>query len=328
MATSGDKPTCFIAMPISTHPDDVDRYNGDSEHWAHVMDSLFVRAIEAAGFQPLKPVAQGSHLIHGLIIRHLSTADLVLVDLSSHNPNVFFELGVRTSLNLPIALVRDEHTSLPFDTAGINTYTYDSKLKGWEIEEQQRNLAQHVKESHQSCAGQNPLWRQFGLTIKAQEPDADESPLEAKMDLLTDRIFHLQAKIENDQVARGQERLLGQDDPYLRFGQGTWADVQQRDPSRTSPIDLYISAMKRNFADRFWFVIERTSATSAIVQIDASASNKDLNRVRDLAQKYEVAIEIHEVGVTTATGPPHLGPLSEPPRQVSLDPQDGRPRRS
>jgi hypothetical protein len=200
------KPTCFMAMPITTHPDDADRYGGDKDHWSHVMASLFVKAIESAGFDAIRPVAQGSHLIHGLIIRHLSTADLVLVDLSSHNPNVFFELGVRTSLNLPIALVRDEHTSIPFDTSGINTYSYDSNLRGWEIEEQQTSLAQHIMDSHASCAGQNPLWRQFGLTIKAQEPDTNESPLEAKVDLLTDRLAVIQQQIFEERHQRATER--------------------------------------------------------------------------------------------------------------------------
>lgn len=201
MADSKQKPTCFIAMPITTQPEHVERYGDDEDHWGHVMGSLFEKSIEEAGFRPIRPAAQGSHLIHAQIIRHLSTANLVLVDLSTHNPNVFFELGVRTSLDLPIALVRDEHTDIPFDTSGINTYAYDSNLRGWELEEQRDALMQHITDSYASCAGKNPLWQQFGLKIRASEPDSDESPRDAKLDLIVGQLGHLQRQMENDRGA-------------------------------------------------------------------------------------------------------------------------------
>lgn len=152
---------------------------------------MFIPAIEAAGFTPIRPEAKGSPLIHGQIVKHLSEADLVLCDLSSHNPNVFFELGVRTSLNKPIALVRDEHTKLPFDTSGINTLRYDSKLQGWDVADEIKKITEHITESAASCDEQNPLWRQFGLAITASEPSANESPIEAKLDLFGTQIAQL-----------------------------------------------------------------------------------------------------------------------------------------
>ncbi|MBB1023373.1 MULTISPECIES: hypothetical protein [unclassified Dietzia] len=191
-------------MPITTHDEEAKFYE-DPDHWEHVIESLFVKAVERAGFTAIRPAAQGSHLIHGQIISHLSNADLVLCDLSRHNPNVFFELGVRTSLNLPVALVRDDHTSLPFDTSGINTHIYSSSLRGWEIEDEQERLVRHISDSASSCSGQNPLWRHFGLTIKANEPDANESPLEAKVDLLTDSVAQLRHIYFNEQNARELE---------------------------------------------------------------------------------------------------------------------------
>lgn len=204
MAVPKVKPKCFIAMPITTRPDEAIRYGGDQNHWIHVMGSLFEKAIEQAGFEPIRPKVIGASLIHGEIIRNLSTADLVLVDLSSHNPNVFFELGVRTSINRPIALVRDEHTELPFDIAGINAHQYDSKLPVWENDRQQAELAKHIRESFQSCEGENPLWKQFGLSITASEPNAGESPYEAKIDLLLNEFQRMKGRIDRDSRLRGE----------------------------------------------------------------------------------------------------------------------------
>jgi hypothetical protein len=274
-----------MAMPITTRDEDVDRYGGDDDHWSHVMTSLFEKAIESAGFTPIKPVAQGSHLIHGLIIKHLSTADLVVVDLSSHNPNVFFELGVRTSLNLPIALVRDEQTSLPFDTSGINTHTYDSSLRGWEIEAQQESLAQHIRDSHDSCGGQNPLWRQFGLTIRATEPDANESPLEAKVDLLTQQLVSMQDRLEYERANAREEALRA-------VASASWSDLQARDPKRSAPVDLFAGALHRLLPSAANFRVTPISHTEALVEVDGSVPSSLISRILELANRYEVQAEV------------------------------------
>jgi len=43
------KKTCFIVMPITTPESLYSNYNGDEDHFIHVMDCLFIPAIEAAG---------------------------------------------------------------------------------------------------------------------------------------------------------------------------------------------------------------------------------------------------------------------------------------
>lgn len=187
--------TCFIAMPVRTTAVHAEQY-GDPEHWHHVMEALFVPAVEAAGFEPWRPVAKGSHLIHAEIVRQLEQADMVLVDMSQTNPNVFFELGVRTSVNKPVALVRsDPAMSIPFDVSGINTHTYDPALKAWNIDNEIALLAGHLRDAESSCAGDNPLWRQFGLTLKAQEPTSESSPAEAKIEVLSRQLSDMTARM-------------------------------------------------------------------------------------------------------------------------------------
>lgn len=283
-----------MAMPISTHPDQSELYAGDEEHWKHVMECLFEAAIRDAGLEPIRPAAQGSHLIHGAIIHHLSTADLVLVDLSSHNPNVFFELGVRTSVNLPIALVRDEHTEIPFDTAGINTHRYDSNLRGWEILDEQRKLTQHIRDSQASCAGQNPLWRQFGLTIKASEPETNESPLEAKVDLLTSQLVHMQANMEAD---RNERRLLD-DERAMQIERNARlrrADYIQRreDNPEGSPATQFLEALGSTLRTRD-FKVKFESPGEVILQFDGKPTSAEVSHARDLAERYGVTMRIRD----------------------------------
>lgn len=220
--TEDEKPTCFIAMPITTLKEEAEQY-GDEHHWDHVMRSLHMPAIEAAGMKPVVPIAKGTTLIHEGIIKNLSECDLVLVDLSRLNPNVLFELGVRTSLNKPIALVYDKRVTLPFDTSGMNTHDYKPALHGWEMGDEIKRLAEHLTDSVETCEGENPLWRRFGLSFKAQEPTSPESPTEAKLDLLVDRVLSLDAEISqmnarDDNAAimeRHREVLLRDEDAAL-----------------------------------------------------------------------------------------------------------------
>ena len=122
-----DKKSCFIIMPISTPENLVETYKGDKDHFEHVLDGLFVPAIKAAGLKPIPPKSKGSEIIQGDIIKKIQTADMLLCDMSALNANVFFELGIRTATNRPVALVKDTKTkneNVPFDLGSVNHHTY------------------------------------------------------------------------------------------------------------------------------------------------------------------------------------------------------------
>jgi hypothetical protein len=180
-------PSCFIIMPISTSADLAEDFGNDPEHFRHVLEHLFVPAIEKIDYTPILPAAVGSDLIHAEIIRKLETEDLVLCDMSSLNPNVFFELGIRTALDKPTCLVRDARTTVPFDTGVVNYHTYNHELSAWTLRNEIEALANHLTKSVNSSAGRNTLWKYFGLTKRA-EMQTSESPTERKLDLILSRL--------------------------------------------------------------------------------------------------------------------------------------------
>src|ERR1035437_4145732 len=114
-------PACFVVMPLTTPKVYLEKHR-DPDHFQHVLKYLFYPALTQAGYEVISPLSVGSELIHAGIIQNLEECELVLCDISSHNPNVFFELGIRTSLDKPVVLVKDKDTSaIPFDTSSINT---------------------------------------------------------------------------------------------------------------------------------------------------------------------------------------------------------------
>jgi hypothetical protein len=151
---------CFIIMPITLPDPEVEhKYLNDIFHFTRVLEHLFVPAINNAGFRPVSPVTEGSKLIHADIINNLKTSDIVLCDMSALNPNVFFELGIRTALNKPVCMVVDHLTdNVPFDTSLLNYYKYNAYLQPWFLPNDIIGLTEHIRKSGLDC---NSFWECF-----------------------------------------------------------------------------------------------------------------------------------------------------------------------
>ncbi|MGI8804353.1 MAG: hypothetical protein ACR2IN_01405 [Thermoleophilaceae bacterium] len=109
-AAAGTAPTCFVIMPFVERDD-----RNPPGFFREVLESLFTPAITSAGLQVRTAQRQGSDVIQSTIIKELLEADLVLADLTEHNPNVLFELGMRIAEDKPTALVRAKGTGQIFD---------------------------------------------------------------------------------------------------------------------------------------------------------------------------------------------------------------------
>jgi hypothetical protein len=184
-----DEPVCFIIMPISTPPEFIGVYRSDVDHFKHVLECLILPAVEKAGYKPITPIATGSDLIHAEIIKNLENSDLVLCDMSCLNPNVFFEFGIRTSLNKPICVIKDDRTEkIPFDIAMLNHSIYRSSLDIWEIEEEIKKLSEHIITSAKKCNGENQLWKYFGFKNIAQPALGGNNSSEIQFNFITNQL--------------------------------------------------------------------------------------------------------------------------------------------
>jgi hypothetical protein len=205
-------------MPITTPKEMVDVYNGDKEHFIHVLESLFIPAIEKADFNPIPPISKGSDIIQAEIIKNLSNTDMVLCDMSILNPNVFFEFGIRTALNMPVALVIDDKTpKIPFDTSIINYHKYSSSLSAWEINKEIDNLAAHINNVIAKSAGENSLWKYFGIAQTGSFHPEDATH-EDKINLILSEIMELKKELLNGSYSENKEMAEVIDSIKNKFG--------------------------------------------------------------------------------------------------------------
>lgn len=151
---SPDKRTdrvAFVAMPFSEK---------SSSYFAgffgEVLASLITPAGVAAGFRVETAKKEGSDIIHSTIINQLLDADLAIVDLSEHNPNVLFELGVRMAHDKPIALIRAACTGRIFDVDNmLRVFDYSPNLWKSTLERDIPALTAHIKATWESRVSEN-----------------------------------------------------------------------------------------------------------------------------------------------------------------------------
>ena len=187
---------CFVIMPISTPIESASHYGNDEEHFRHVLDHLFRPAVEKAGFNMIPPNFAGSSLIPADIVAQLEQSDLVLCDISSLNPNVFLELGIRIALNKPVAMVKDGLTDrIPFDTITIGHYTYDESLSAWTLEDQITGLAEHIGQV-ESSGTENAMWKYFGMRLQGGAPEGEEG-ISGQLDFIMQRLDRLGSRFES-----------------------------------------------------------------------------------------------------------------------------------
>lgn len=100
----------FVAMPFS---EKTGKYG--TGYFDEVLKHLITPAAVKADFNARTAKKAGSEVIQSTIVNDLDSADLVIVDLTEHNPNVLFELGMRIAFNKPVCLIRAKGTAAIFD---------------------------------------------------------------------------------------------------------------------------------------------------------------------------------------------------------------------
>lgn len=136
---------CFVIMPIS----DQDGY--EKGHFSRVYDYLIKPSCEKAGFNPIRADEESkTNYIVVDIIKKILESDIVICDLSSKNPNVLYELGLRQAFNKKALLIKDSKTGRIFDIQGLRTLDYDESLRVDSVQRDINSLAKSLKETFEA----------------------------------------------------------------------------------------------------------------------------------------------------------------------------------
>jgi len=111
--------TCFVISPIG------DEGSETREYADLVLDQLITPALSPDYNVLRSDKISEPGLIDHAIFSRLISSDLVIADLTDHNPNVFYELAVRHCLGTPVIHIIRREERIPFDIRGFRTILVD-----------------------------------------------------------------------------------------------------------------------------------------------------------------------------------------------------------
>lgn len=131
----------FVILPFREKTD-----KWSKGFFSEVLNNLITPAAVDAGFCVETAKKEGSDVIQATIVNALLNVDLVIADLTDHNPNVLFELGMRMAFDKPVALVRASGTPAIFDVDSmLRVIDYNPNLWKSTLEQDIPALSSHIK---------------------------------------------------------------------------------------------------------------------------------------------------------------------------------------
>jgi hypothetical protein len=105
----------FIIMPYGSEFD-------------KIFNDLVKQPLEESGYEVIRADSiLDQHNILKDIIRNIAEADLIIADLTSINPNVFYELGIAHAMQVPTVLLSQSIEDVPFDLKSYRVIVYSTR---------------------------------------------------------------------------------------------------------------------------------------------------------------------------------------------------------
>jgi len=207
---------CFVMMPFTTP----ENYT-DKNHFDKIYEQIFKPAIQKAGYVPYR-VDQNKicDSIIGKIFDAVRECPMAICDLSSRNPNVLYELGLRQAYNQPVVLVQDDMTEQIFDVSGISTVMYNHHRLVENVEEAIEAISDAII---QTKDGHN---KTLASIVKAQKADYDSIKVAEndKLQIILKTILYDVKELKEQQKQRTYTSLDLKRNPY-----GSWIELRLKE---------------------------------------------------------------------------------------------------
>ncbi|HZT33078.1 MAG TPA: TRAFs-binding domain-containing protein [Bryobacteraceae bacterium] len=181
------QPLCFVLMPFGCKPDPA---GGPDIDFDRVYRLAIKPAIEAADMEPIRADEEKTGgIIHKPMFERLLLCEYAVADLTTANPNVFYELGVRhTARPRTTQPIFARRQPIPFDVNFLRALAYDlgmdNKFEDAEAAALRENLAERLR----------------GLRQQAGAEDCDSPLFQLIGDWKPGEIAHIKTDIFRDQV--------------------------------------------------------------------------------------------------------------------------------
>ena len=172
MEISERKRTCFVIMPFGEKKD----FDGEDIDFDDIYRFFFKKAVEDLGIECVRcDEIEEAGSIHEKMFEHIYHADIVVVDITTSNANVYYELGIRHTLAKGVTvLIRRKGTTIPFNIQGLQVVEYD-QAKFSSIEQAKARIHQIIKNGLVRKYNDSPVHGVLDLNIEPEGKPLEET---------------------------------------------------------------------------------------------------------------------------------------------------------
>ncbi|MEN8152570.1 MAG: hypothetical protein ABFR75_00980 [Acidobacteriota bacterium] len=146
------KKLCFIITPIGSN-DSAIRRSTDG-----LINNVLRPVLSDHGFEAMASHEMSSPgSITKQVIDNLLNSDLVIANLTTLNPNVMYELAVRHAVRLPVLIIAENGTKLPFDIYDERAIFFSDDMAG--AEDLRNDLPGGIENCMEEEKPDNPIYR-------------------------------------------------------------------------------------------------------------------------------------------------------------------------
>lgn len=193
--TKKENKDCFVIMPIA----ECEGYEPD--HFAHVYNDIIKPAVARTDYIATRAdEVKETNLIHLDILKKLIDAPIAICDLSTRNPNVLFELGIRQAFDKPVVLIQEKGTPKIFDIGPLRYLEYSKEMRYHEVIESQNQLCEAInatKNAENEVGNVNSIVKLMALNSPALMPKLDNNNKELlSIDVVRSQMSDLRMMME------------------------------------------------------------------------------------------------------------------------------------
>lgn len=179
---------CFVIAPIGKSKSDIRKTSNQ------VFKHIIKPAVEPLGYNPIR-ADQFSEpgIITSQIIECVVDSELVIADLTEHNPNVFYELAIRHAIKKPYIQIIQKDEQIPFDLSVTRTIQFDLQDLD-NVDSVKNELQKNIKNIHK---GKKPIDTPISVALDLKAFRVSEKPLEKSFANLLELVNKINNKISN-----------------------------------------------------------------------------------------------------------------------------------